>query len=251
MALQPHRVRYWLNANPTDPIAFRAQVRTVCQLYEQAAELLAQGVHVISSDEMTGIQALERAYPTETVKMEQPERQEFEYIRHGTQSLIANWQVATGTLLSPSIAATRNEADFAAHIAQTVETDAQAGWIFIVDQLNTHQSETLVRWVNRCCNLNLELGEKGISGILRSMPSRAAFLSAPSHRIRLVYVPKHSSWLNQIECWFSILVRRLLKRGNFTSTQDLRQQILDFIAYFNRLFAKPFNWKFKGFPEPD
>lgn len=251
MALQPHRVRYWLNANPTDPVAFRAQVRTVCQLYEQAAELLAQGVHVISSDEMTGIQALERAYPTETVKMEQPERQEFEYIRHGTQSLIANWQVATGTLLSPSIAATRNEADFAAHIAQTVETDAQAGWIFIVDQLNTHQSETLVRWVNRCCNLNLELGEKGISGILRSMPSRAAFLSAPSHRIRLVYVPKHSSWLNQIECWFSILVRRLLKRGNFTSTQDLRQQILDFIAYFNRLFAKPFKWKFKGFPEPD
>ena len=189
---------------------------------------------MISSDEMTGIQALEPAYPTETVKMEQPERQEFEYIRHGTQSLIANWQVATETLLSPSIAATRNEADFAAHITQTVETDAQAGWIFIVDPLNTHQSKTLVPWVNRCCNLNLELGEKGISGILRSMPSRAAFLSAPSHRVRLVYVPKHSSWLNQIECWFSILVRRLLKRGNFTSTQDLRQQILDFIADFNR-----------------
>jgi len=108
-----------------------------------------------------------------------------------------------------------------------------------------------VRWVNRCCNLNLDLGEKGMSGILQSMPTRAAFLSDPAHRIRFVYVPKHSSWLNQIECWFSILVRRLLKRGNFTSTHDLRQQILDFIAYFNRGFAKPFNWKFKGFPEPD
>ena len=251
MALQPHRVRYWLNANPSDPVAFRSQVQVVCQLYEQAPDLLAQGVHVISSDEMTGIQALERAYPTEAATMEQLERQEFEYIRHGTQSLIANSQVATGTVLSPTIAATRNEADFAAHIAGTIETDAQAGWIFIVDQLNTHQSETLVRLVDRCCNLNLDLGEKGKSGILQSMPTRAAFLSDPAHRIRFAYVPKHSSWLNQIECWFSILVRRLLKRGNFTSTQDLRQQILDFIAYFNRTLAKPFNWKFKGFPEPD
>ena len=92
-------------------MAFRAEVQTVCQLYEQAPELLAQGVHVLSSDEMTGIQALERIYPTEPVGMEQVERQEFEYIRHGTQSLIANWQVATGTVLSPSIAATRNETD--------------------------------------------------------------------------------------------------------------------------------------------
>ena len=244
-------MRYWLNAKVIDPIAFRSQVQAVCQLYEQAPALLDQGIHVISSDEMTGIQALERTYPTEAAHLGQLERQEFEYIRHGTQSLIANWQVATGTVLSPSIAATRNEADFAAHISQTIETDAQAGWIFIVDQLNTHQSETLVRLVNRCCELNLELGEKGVSGVLQSMPTRTTFLSDPSHRIRFVYVPKHSSWLNQIECWFSILVRRLLKRGNFTSTQDLRQQILDFIAYFNRILAKPFTWKFKGFPELD
>ena len=109
-------------------------MQNVCQLYEQAPELLVQGVHVISSDEMTGIQALERIYPTEPAGMEQVERQELEYIRHGTQSLIANWQVATGTVLSPSIAATRNEADFAVHIANTIGTDAQAGWIFIVDQ---------------------------------------------------------------------------------------------------------------------
>lgn len=114
-------------------MAFRAEVQNVCQFYEQAPELLAQGVHVISSDEMTGIQALERIYPTKSAGIEQVERQEFEYIRHGTQSLIANWQVATGTVLSPSIAATRNETDFAAHIANTIGTDAQGGWIFIVD----------------------------------------------------------------------------------------------------------------------
>jgi hypothetical protein len=232
-------------------VAFRAQVKVVCDLYGQAPELLAAGIHVISSDEMTGIQALERAYPTKSVQMEQAERQEYEYIRHGTQSLIANWQVATGTVLPPSIATTRNEADFAAHIVQTLDNDPQAAWIFILDQLNTHKSETLVRLVDRLCDLKLDLGQKEQSGILQSMPTRAAFLSDPSHRIRFVYVPKHSSWLNQIECWFSILVRRLLKRGNFTSTHDLRQQILDFIAYFNRTLAKPFNWKFKGFPDLD
>jgi len=232
-------------------VAFRAQVKVVCDLYAQAPDLLATGIHVVSSDEMTGIQALERVYPTESVQIGQVERQEYEYIRHGTQSLIANWQVATGTVLTPSVAATRNEADFAAHIAQTIASDPKAGWIFILDQLNTHKSETLVRLVDRLCDLKLDLGEKEQSGILKSMPTRAAFLSDPNHRIRFVYVPKHSSWLNQIECWFSILVRRLIKRGNFTSTQDLRQQILDFIAYFNRTLAKPFNWKFKGFPEPD
>jgi hypothetical protein len=231
-------------------VAFRSQVKVVCDLYEQAPALLSQGIHVISSDEMTGIQALERAYPTEAATPGQVERQEFEYIRHGTQSLIANWQVATGTVLCPSIADTRTEADFATHIESTVKIDPTAGWIFIVDQLNTHKSETLVRLIDRCCDLKMDLGEKEKSGILKSMKTRAAFLSETSHRIRFVYVPKHSSWLNQIECWFSILVRRLLKRGNFTSTQDLRQQILDFIAYFNRVLAKPFKWKFKGFPEP-
>ena len=158
-------------------MAFRAQVKVVCDLYGQAPELLAAGLHVISSDEMTGIQALERAYPTKSVQMEQAERQEYEYIRHGTQSLIANWQVATGTVLTPSIATTRNEADFAAHIVQTLANDPQAAWIFILDQLNTHKSETLVRLVDRLCDLKLDLGQKEQSGILQSMPTRAAFLS--------------------------------------------------------------------------
>ena len=204
---------------------------------------------MVSTDEMTGIQALERAHPTKPMRLGKVERQEFEYIRHGTQSLIANWEIAVGQVLAPSIGATRSEYDFANHIANTIETDPKAGWIFIVDQLNTHQSASLVRLVAACCNLDLDLGVKGKSGILESMATRAAFLSDPSHRIRFVYIPKHTSWLNQIECWFSILMRRLLKRGNFTSTDDLRQQILDFIAYFNRTMAKPFKWKFEGYPE--
>lgn len=247
--MQPHRSRYWLNAHPTEPTKFQQQMNQVCQLYLQASDLANQGVHVVSTDEMTGIQAIERAYPTQLMTLGQVERVEFEYIRHGTLSLIANWNVAAGQVLASSVGPTRTESDFAHHVAHTLDTDPQAGWVFIVDQLNTHKSEGLVRLVVERCSLEVELGVKGKSGILQSMATRAAFLSDPAHRIRFVYVPKHTSWLNQIECWFSILGRRLLKRGSFTSTENLKQQILKFIDYFNRTLAKPFKWKFEGYTE--
>ena len=198
---------------------------------------------------MTGIQALEREFPTRRLKPGTVERMEFNYIRHGTCSLIATWHVAMGKVLRPYLGPTRKEEDFAAHIEQVLETDPNARWCFIVDQLNTHKSETLVRLVAKREGLNLALGKKGHSGILKSMASRMKFLSDPQRRIRFVYIPKHTSWLNQIECWFSILVKRLLKRGNFTSTSDLQQQILDFIDYFNLRWAKPFHWKFEGFQD--
>jgi hypothetical protein len=196
-------------------------VRSICDLHLSAAQLLESGIHVVSTDEMTGIQALERAHPTQPMALGQVERPEFEYIRHGTQSLIATWHVAQGQVLNPALDFTRNEFDFANHIANIIETDPEAGWIVILDQLNTHKSTSLVRLVTACCDLPLDLGVKGKSGILQSMETRAQFLQDPTHRIRFVYVPKHTSWLNQIECWFSILMRRLLKRGNFISTDDL------------------------------
>lgn len=117
----------------------------MCQLYLKAPELEARGTHVMSCDEMTGIQALERAYPTQAMMLGQVERQEFEYIRHGTLSLIASWDVVTGQVRVPYLAPTRNETDFANHIADLIAQDPKAGWIFIVDQLNTHKSESLVR----------------------------------------------------------------------------------------------------------
>jgi putative transposase len=201
----------------------------------------------VSTDEMTGIQALERIAPTKAMQPGQVERREFEYERHGTLSLIANFDVVTGQVISPSLGPTRTEADFAAHIAGTIDTDPEGVWLFIVDQLNTHQSETLVRLVAERCGINDDLGEKGTAGVLRSMATRAAFLSDPTHRIQFVYVPKHTSWLNQIEIWFSILVRRVLKRGNFASVDALRARILEFIAYFNQT-AKPFKWTYTGRP---
>jgi transposase len=223
-------------------------VRTVCTLYHQAPALHVQGVHVVSTDEKTGIQALERAHPTRPMVPGLVERPEYEYIRHGTQSLIGNFEVATGQLLRPSIGPTRTEEDFAAHIKRTIETVPDAGWIFIVDRLNIHQSESLVRLVADQCGIEDDLGVKGLSGVLQSMATRTAFLQDPQHRIRFVYTPKHTSWLNQIELWFSILVRRLLKRVSCTSVAELRERILDFIDYFNRTMAKPFKWTYAGRP---
>lgn len=220
----------------------------MCDVYAAAPLLEATGTHVFSSDEMTGIQALERAAPTLPLQPGRVERREFEYVRHGTLSLIANFQVATGQVVAPSLGPTRTEADFVTHIAQTVAEDPEAAYIFIVDQLNIHQSASLVCYVADQCGLSDDLGEKGKRGILESLPSRAAFLRDPTHRIQFLYVPKHTSWLNQVEIWFSILVRRVLKRGSFATTEELQARIVAFIDYFNRTLATAFAWTYAGRP---
>ena len=199
-------------------------------------------------DRKTGIQALERIHPTKPSRPGLTERIEFEYKRHGTLCLIANLDVVTGKAIRPSIGPTRTEEDFAAHIAQTIDTDPNGTWVFVLDQLNTHKSEALVRLVAERCNIDDELGVKGKHGILKTMATRKAFLEDPQHRIRVVYTPRHASWLNQIEIWFSILARRALKRASFTSKADLHQRLLDFIEYFNAVLAKPFRWTYAGKP---
>ena len=247
--LHPHRSRYWLNPKIDDPVAHEAAVAGLCELYAQAPALEAQGVHVVSSDEKTGIQALERAAPTRPMRQGLDERREFEYARHGTLCLIANFVVATGRVIAPTVGPTRSEEDFCANVQRTVATDPTAGWIFVVDNLNTHCSESLVRWV-----ADLEgtpptlLGRKGKSGILQDLASRTAYLSSSEHRVRFAYTPKHCSWLNQVEIWFSILSRRALRRASFASTEELAERLLAFIDYFNRLLAKPFRWTYRGRP---
>lgn len=247
--VKPHLSRYWLtNERPQDPAKFDAEVKTVCDHYAAAPTFQQQGTHLVSLDEKTGIQALERAHPTRPMRPGQVELREFEYIRHGTLTLIANLEVATGQVLAPSLGPTRTEEDTVAHVRQTLATDPDAPWIFIADQLNTHQSEGLVRLVAEVCQIDTDLGVKGESGILQSMATRKAFLEDESHRIRFVYTPVHTSWLNQVEIWFSILVRKLLKRASFSSVEELRQRILKFIDYFNRTLAKPFKWTYAGRP---
>lgn len=249
-ALQPHKSRYWLNADRKDEEAFRQQVVTVCECCQAAAARLTdEGIHTVCVDEKTGIRALERIAPTKPMRPGQEEKQEFEYKRHGTQSLIGNFEVATGRVIAPTVQETRDEKDFAGHIQQTVATDAEAGRIFVADNLTTHCSATLVLLVAGLCGIAVETpGKKGKSGVLRSASTRKVFLMEASHRIRFVYVPKHTSWLNQVEIWFSVLARRVIRRGSFRSTKDLRDRILRFINYFNQTMAKPYKWTYAGRP---
>lgn len=249
--IKPHKNRYWLNTPIKDSVQFELESGAVCTVYHSAKELHEKGIYVVSIDEKTGIQAISRdnvTHPMKPCGIHPEERREYNYERNGTLCLIANFMVATGKIIAPSIGPTRTEDDFVRHIKKLISGAPDAEWIFVADQLNTHQSESLVRLIAAECGIKEDLGEKGKSGILKSMETRKDFLSKLDHRIRFVYTPKHASWLNQVEIWFSILTRRLLQRGSFESLEHLEQRVLSFIDFFNETMAKPFKWTYKGTP---
>jgi transposase len=248
--LQPHRSKYWLNTKEKDPDVFEQQVQFVCQTYLEAPDLYFQeNTYTVSVDEMPGIQALERIEKTIPMEPGRPARIEYEYKRHGTLCLIGNWDVVRGQMIAPTIRQTRTEEDLVWHFHTLIQTDPEAGWVIVVDNLNVHCSESLVRWVARLEGIDEStLGRKGKSGILKSMTTRREFLEDRSHRVRFVFTPKHSSWLNQIEVVFGIVYRRAIARASFKSLSTLKERLLDFIDYFNRTFARPFRWTYTGRP---
>jgi hypothetical protein len=159
--LQPHRRKMWLNTKEQDPVVFEEQVKTVCQTYREAPRRAAKdGTRTVSVDEMTGLQALERAAPDKPTQPDSVAKHEFEYIRHGTTTLIGNWDVVAGQMFACTLGPTRTEADFVLHIAQTVATDPNVPWVFVADYLNVHQSAGLVEWVAKTCELDQPLGKK-------------------------------------------------------------------------------------------
>lgn len=245
--VKPQSNKYWLTSPDRNDPDFDTRVTEVCDAYWSAIEAYeTQGVHTVCIDEQTGIQALERIARDLLPRPGQVAKREFEYSRHGTVSLFGNFHVPTGKLLAPLLLATRTEEDFLQNLDSLVSLDADAPWRLIVDNLNTHSSESCVRYVAAACGITDDLGKKGVRGILQSQQTRKAFLSDPNHRIRFTYLPRHTSWLNQIEIWFGILRRKVTRFGNFPSVDALCDRIMNFVDYYNTALAHPFNWTYTG-----
>jgi transposase len=239
--LKPHKSRYWLHSDDPD---FEPKALAVCRLYLAAPRLYQRGELVLCVDEKTSIQALERLHPTKPAKPGQVELREFEYLRHGTRCLLGTLVVPTGQVLG-SVTARRGRWDFVRHIRDVVEAFPHIRkFHWVMDNLNTHWTLELCRYLAR------EEGEAVWQGRpkLRTGAQRRAFLQDPTHKHVVYYTPKHGRWLNQIEIWFGVLARRVLRRGEFRSVEELARRILEYIGHYNAHQAHPYAWTYTGKP---
>jgi hypothetical protein len=241
--LKPHKVRSWMHSDDPD---FERLALDICGLYVQAPVLFRQGELIVCTDEKTGIQAVQRKHPGQPMAPGLPELREPEYIRRGTRCLLATFVVPTGEVYG-DVTAHRTNKDFRTHIRHVV------GWLgerhprvervhWVMDNLNTHWSLAVCQLFARLNGLKFEPKK------LQRGPQRRAFLTDPDHRHVVHFTPKHGSWLNQVELWFSVLTRRVIQRGNFTSKADLERKILAYIVYHNTYKAHPYAWTYTGKP---
>lgn len=237
--LKPHRSVYWLNSHDPD---FDAKAKAICGLYVRSPALHAHGELVICTDEKTGMQILQRKHPTQPARPGHPEKREHEYIRRGTRARVASFVVATGEVVW-DVGATRTSDDFAAHLARVA--DRFRAWprlTWVVDNLNTH-------WSLQACEVLAALnGRPFCRRALRHGRQRRAFLTDTDYAHRFVFTPKHGSWLNQVELWFSVLARRFLKRGDFAGPADFERRLRQFLETYNAAHAHPYRWTYTGEP---
>jgi hypothetical protein len=237
--LKPHKSVYWLNSHDPD---FEQKALAICRLYLNAPRLYQQGRLLICCDEKTGMQILQRKYPTQPVEPGKPEKREFEYIRHGTRTLITSFAVPTGEVVW-NLGQTRTSVDFAQHIGHVAlhfRQFEQFDWV--LDNLNTHWSLEVCEYIAALCDVPFE------PRLLKTGKQRRAFLTDPEHKHVFHFTPKHGSWLNQVELWFSVLSRRFLKRGDFTSAADFEERLLRYLERYNAAYAHPYRWTYTGQP---
>jgi hypothetical protein len=237
--LKPHRSVYWLNSHDPD---FLSCAKDICSQYVQSPTLSRHGELTICTDEKTGMQILQRRHPTHLARPGHPEKREQDYIRHGTRVLIASFVVPTGEVVW-DLGETRTSDDFAAHLLHVVERFADWPRItWVVDNLNTH-------WSLQACEILAALnGRPFVPRALQRGRQRKAFLTDRDYPHRFVFTPKHGSWLNQVELWFSVLARRFLKRGDFASQEEFAERLRRFLDRYNAEQAHPYRWTYTGEP---